>query len=72
MKHIKKISEFFKKVNEDYTYENFTTNDMQMVKELYNDGMTDIKQIAIEMDLPEDMIRQILYSLKKSNQIDQD
>lgn len=47
-----------------YTYENFTHNDMEMVKELWEDGMEDIKQIAKEMDMEESMVKQILTALK--------
>lgn len=56
--------------NENYTYENFTHNDMEMVKELYNDGMENTKDIAREMDLSEETIIQIISSLRKSGQLD--
>jgi len=54
---------------EEYTYEDFTINDMEMVQELWEDGLTDIKQIAIEMDLSEATIEQIVYTLKKRGDI---
>ena len=38
--------------------------------ELYNDGMEDAKDIAREMDLSEETIIQIIYSLRKSGQLD--
>lgn len=66
MKHIKSINEF----KENYTYENFTHNDMEMVKELYNDGMESAKDIAREMDLSVETIIQIISSLRKSGQLD--
>lgn len=47
-----------------YAFEDFTMNDMQMVKELWQDGMEDPKQIAIEQDLTEDTVIQILRTLK--------
>lgn len=65
MKHIKSINEF-----NEYTYEDFTHNDMEMVKELYNDGMEDAKDIAREMDLSVETIIQIISSLRKSGQLD--
>ena len=56
----------FKSFNEsNYTFEDFTTNDIEMVKELYEEGLTDPNQLSIEMDLPIETIIQILDTLKK-------
>lgn len=56
----------FKSFNEsNYTFEDFTENDIEMVKELYEEGLTDPNQLSIEMDLPIETIIQILDILKK-------
>ena len=57
------------KTYENYTYEDFTMSDMEDVKELWNDGLTDTAQIAIEIDKTEDTVKQIIFSLKKSGDI---
>ncbi len=57
---------YLKRFNEHYEYENFTMNDIEMVRELYEDGMTDPKEIAREMDLDVNTIIQILSTIKKS------
>lgn len=55
--------------DEMYEYEDFTMSDMEIVKELWNDGMTEIGQLALECDLTKATIRQILYTLSKRNEI---
>ena len=57
-------------INERYEFEDFTMNDMEMVKELYQDGMEDPNQISLEMDLPVETINQILYTLRKRGDIE--
>lgn len=62
----------FESFNESkYTFEDFTTNDMEMVKELYEEGLTDSKQLSIEMDLPVETIIQILDTLKRRGEINE-
>jgi len=62
MKHIKKF--------ESYEYENFTSRDMDMVEELWNDGMTDPYKIKREMEyLSMDEVDQIITTLKKVGKI---
>lgn len=66
MKHIKKF--------EKYEFEDFTAVDMDLVKDLYEDGMTDPKEIHRELDFRDlsiDQVEQIIYSLKKSGQINE-
>lgn len=57
-------------INERYEFEDFTMNDMEMTKELYQDGMEDPNQISLEMDLPVETINQILYTLRKRGDIE--
>ncbi len=52
-----------------YTFEDYSHDDMEMVKEMYNDGLTDVDQLAIEQDLGTDTIIQILDTLKRRNEI---
>lgn len=66
----KKIMRFSKFVKEGYTFEDFTMDDMEFVKELYQDGMTDIKQLSIESDLTEETVKQIIYTLRKRGDIE--
>lgn len=70
MKHLKK----FEGYSDDYGMENFTWSDMEFVKDLYNEGMTDPEQIAIEMDW-KDMdartVEQIIAALKSSGEINE-
>lgn len=71
-----KIMNFISFIKEGYEYENFTHSDMEFVKDLYNDGMTDVNDIARECegvfsnnctgDECVDMVKQILHSIKKS------
>ena len=65
-------SEDFELVNDisesSYQYEDFTLSDMEIVKELYGEGLSP-KQIAIEMDFELDKVNQILYTLKKRGDI---
>ena len=56
-------------VNEHYEFEDFTMSDMEFVEELWNDGMTDIGQLAIESDLDKETVKQIIYTLKKRGDI---
>ena len=55
-------SEDFELVNDisesSYQYEDFTLSDMEIVKELYEEGLSP-KQIAIEMDFELDKVNQI-------------
>lgn len=63
MKHIKKF--------ESYEYENFTSRDMDMVEELWNDGITDPYKIKREMqDLSMDEVDQIIATLKRAGRIE--
>ena len=64
-----KILTFGKFITEGYSFEDFTLNDMEMVKELYEEGMDDTKQISIELDLSEETVKQILYTLRKRGDI---
>lgn len=65
--HIMNFASF---VNESYDFEDFTMNDMEYVKELWNDGMEDVAQIAIESDLDKPTVIQILATLKKRGDIE--
>lgn len=59
---------------ESYEHENFTASDMDYVKDLWEDGMTDPEEIKREMDFKHfdvETIKQIIYSLKKSGQINE-
>lgn len=47
-----------------YEFEDFSMSDMEMVEELWKEGMEDPKQIAIEHDLTEETVIQILRTLK--------
>jgi hypothetical protein len=61
---------YLKRFREKYEFEDFTMNDMEMVRELYEDGEgLDPHQISIEMDLPLDIVDQILYTLRKRGDI---
>lgn len=64
-----KILSFIQFVKENYTFEDFTLDDMEFVKELYQEGLTDTKQLSIETDLSEETIKQILYTLRKRGDI---
>jgi hypothetical protein len=72
-KNESRIMNFDSFVNENilnfYTFEDFTHSDMEMVKELYLDGMTDVKQISIETDLSVATVEQIIQSLKRRGEI---
>lgn len=63
MKHLKSFKE-------KYEYEDFSHDDMEMVKELYEDGMLSTHEIAKEMDLPVDTIDQIIWTLRKRGDIE--
>ena len=64
-----RIMNFSSFVKENYTFEDFTLSDMEYVKELYEEGLTDIKQLSIEADLSEQTIIQILNTLKRRGDI---
>ena len=64
-----RIMKFDSFVRENYTFEDFTLNDIEYVKELYEEGLTDIKQLSVEADLSEETIKQILYTLRKRGDI---
>lgn len=64
-----KILSFRDFVKEGYTFEDFTLDDMEMVKELYEEEMTDVGQLSIELDLSEETVKQILYTLRKRGEI---
>jgi DNA-binding CsgD family transcriptional regulator len=57
------------KTFESYTFEDFTLADMQDVKELLEEGLTD-QQIAIELDFSLDKVKQIIHSLRKNENFD--
>jgi len=56
------------KTFESYTFEDFTHSDMEDVKELLEEGLP-AEQIAIELDFSLDKIKQIIYSLKKNQEM---
>ncbi len=62
------IMDFSSFVNENYTFEDFTAGDMEDVKDLYNDGITDAKEISRETGLSIDVVTQILSTLTKKNE----
>ncbi len=80
MKNESRIMSFGTFVNENYEYENFTMSDMEYVKDLYDEGMTDVNDIARECegvfnnnctgDECVAMVNQILNSLRKNGSID--
>ena len=59
----------FKEFNEKYEFEDFSLSDMEFVKELYEEGITDIGQLAIESDLSKETVKQIISTLKKRGEI---
>lgn len=73
MKHLKTYEEK-SLLNERYEYvnEDFTMNDMEYVLDLWNDGFRDPEEIGQEVDMSAETVTQIIYSLKKSGQIDED
>jgi len=62
------IMTFSSFVNENYTFEDFTSGDMEDVKDLYNDGIVDAKEISRETGLNIDIVTQILYTIAKKNE----
>jgi transcription initiation factor IIE alpha subunit len=50
-------------------YENFTQPDMDHIMELYEEGITDEKELSIESDLNIETVKQILYTLRKRGDI---
>lgn len=65
-----RIMKFDSFVKENYTFEDFTLSDMEMVKDLYEEGLKDTKQIAIETDLSVETVKQILFTLRKRGDIE--
>lgn len=59
----------FEEFNEKYEFEDFTLNDMEFIKELYEEGITDIGQLAIESDLSKETVKKIISTLKKRGEI---
>jgi hypothetical protein len=59
----------FEEFNEKYEFEDFTLSDMEFVKELYEEGITDIGQLSIESDLSKETVKQIISTLKKRGEI---
>lgn len=68
-KNESRIMDFGSFVNEHYEFEDFTMNDMEFVKELWEEGITEIGQLAIESDLDKATVTQIIYTLKKRGDI---
>lgn len=63
MKHLKNF--------ENYDYEDFTYNDMEYLKDLWNDGFRDPEEIAVEMEnFDVETIKQMIYTMKKSGEIE--
>lgn len=69
-----RIMNFQSFVNESrYSSENFTLADMEFVQELYEEGMTNPRDIAREMDYKDmsvETVDQIIYTLKKRGDIE--
>ena len=69
-----RIMNFESFVNESrYSSENFTLADMEFVQELYEEGMTNPRDIAREMDYKDmsvETVEQIIYTLKKRGDIE--
>jgi hypothetical protein len=59
------------KTFEEYSYEDFTMNDMEMVQEYWEEGFRSPKKISKELDLPVDIVVQIIYTLKKRGDIEE-
>jgi hypothetical protein len=53
---------------ESYTFEDFTHNDIEDVKELLEMGLSP-EQICVELDLTIDIVRQIIDSIKKNQEM---
>lgn len=62
MKHLKKF--------ENYEYEDFTYNDMEYLKDLWNDGFRDPEEIAAEMDFSVETVIQMIDTMKISGEIE--
>jgi hypothetical protein len=56
------------KTFESYTFEDFTHSDMEDVKDLLDEGLT-AEEISIELDFDVNKVKQIISSLKKSQQM---
>ena len=56
------------KTFESYTFEDFTHSDIEDVKDLLEDGL-EIEQIAVELDLSLEKVKQIVDSIRKNQQM---
>ena len=56
------------KTFESYTFEDFTHSDMEDVKDLLEEGLTE-EEIAVELDFSLEKVRQIVDSVKKNQQM---
>ena len=80
-KNESRIMNFNSFVNESRGHDEFTMSDMEFVKDLYDEGMTDIKDIARECEGIlsnrsvgtdcEDTVKDILFALKRSGEINE-
>lgn len=62
----------FEGYSDDYGYENFTYDDLEFAKDLYQDGMTNPADIAREMDhkdMTESTVKQMIAALKSQGEI---
>jgi len=64
-------SEDFEISESAYDFEDFTHNDMEDVRELYEEGL-DADEISVELDLSLETVEQIIYTLKKRGDISKD
>jgi DNA-binding CsgD family transcriptional regulator len=58
-------------ISEAYDFEDFTHNDMEDVRELYEEGLS-ADEISVELDLSLETVEQIIYTLKKRRDISKD
>ncbi len=58
-------------ISEAYDFEDFTHNDMEDVRELYEEGLG-ADEISVELDLSLETVEQIIYTLKKRRDISKD
>ena len=56
------------KTFESYDFEDFTHADMEDVKDLLEEGLT-AEEIAVELDFSLDKVKQIVYSVKRNQQM---
>lgn len=62
----------FEAYSDEYGTENFTYDDLEFAKELYQDGMTNPVDIAREMDhkdMTESTVKQMIAALKSQGEI---